>query len=599
MDFFDSILEAKSKRVNSKLVREIVSIDKWINDPYYTGESGKLLYPFWKEHIIKIFSRPLDQRINEIILTGSIGGGKTTFMTFCFLRLLYELSCYDNPHALYGLMPGTTIMLAYLSLNRDIAEATGYGDLRSLLDSVPYFKEYFPRNYRLSNDIDWPDRNIKVTSGSRISHVIGTNLIGAALDEANFNGSGEATESSVANISRAQGIYSSLRIRGEQRFSLNGIDYSLSILISSSTTANSFTESRLKLAATNCHIYHINSVAYEVAPWKYSNEKFAVFIGNEQLDPTICDNIATFNNILDSLRIPRVDGGEDTDVKDLISQLGENDKDLFRFVPINFKESFKTDIIKGLQDVCGVSVNSVGRLFTAKRYYNACIDEGLEHPFIQDDFTLSTGSEVKGIEYLKSDWKPRHPDRPRYIHIDQSTSSDSTGITMCHICDMKEVNGENKPVIEIDFMVRITPPLPPEKIHIAKCREMVLDICKKFNLQIGKFTYDTFGSTESVQELKQQGYNAEFQSVDRTCNAYFALCDLFYEGRIKLYPYRVFEDEFFNLIHFRNKGKIDHDDQHSKDCSDSVAGSIFNAISLDSVMEARRKQDVLSITQWM
>ncbi len=599
MDFFDSILEAKSKRVNSKLVREIVSIDRWINDPYYTGESGKLLYPFWKEHIIKIFSRPLDQRINEIILTGSIGGGKTTFMTFCFLRLLYELSCYDNPHALYGLMPGTTIMLAYLSLNRDIAEATGYGDLRSLLDSVPYFKEYFPRNYRLSNDIDWPDRNIKVTSGSRISHVIGTNLIGAALDEANFNGSGEATESSVANISRAQGIYSSLRIRGEQRFSLNGIDYSLSILISSSTTANSFTESRLKLAATNCHIYHINSVAYEVAPWKYSNEKFAVFIGNEQLDPTICDNIATFNNILDSLRIPRVDGGEDTDVKDLINQLGENDKDLFRFVPINFKESFKTDIIKGLQDVCGVSVNSVGRLFTAKRYYNACIDEGLEHPFIQDDFTLSTGSEVKGIEYLKSDWKPRHPDRPRYIHIDQSTSSDSTGITMCHICDMKEVNGENKPVIEIDFMVRITPPLPPEKIHIAKCREMVLDICKKFNLQIGKFTYDTFGSTESVQELKQQGYNAEFQSVDRTCNAYFALCDLFYEGRIKLYPYRVFEDEFFNLIHFRNKGKIDHDDQHSKDCSDSVAGSIFNAISLDSVMEARRKQDVLSITQWM
>ena len=598
-NFLDNILQAKQSRVDSKLIREIVPIDRWINDSYYTGESGKLLYPFWKEHIINIFSRPLDQRINEIVLTGSIGGGKTTFMTFCFLRLLYEISCYNNPHALYGLMPGTTIMLAYLSLNKDIAEATGYGDLRSLLDSVPYFKDHFPRNYRLSNDIDWPDKNIKVTSGSRISHVIGTNLIGAALDEANFNGSGEATESSVASVSRAQGIYSSLRIRGEQRFSLNGIDYSLSILISSSTTANSFTESRLKLAKTNCHIYHINSVAYEVAPWKYSKETFPVFIGNEQMDPSICDNLATFNNIMDSMRIPRIETSDDTDIKTLIKSLKENDQDLFRFVPINFYESFKTDIIKGLQDVCGVSVNSIGRLFTAKRYYNACIDSDLSHPFIQDDFILSTGSEVKGIEFLRSDWTPRHLDKPRYIHIDQSTSADSTGITVCHVCDLKDINGELKPVIEIDFMVRITPPLPPEKIHISKCREMVLDICKKFKLTIGKFTYDTFGSTESVQELQQRGINSMFQSVDRTCDAYLSLCDLFYEDRIRTYSYRIFEDEFFNLIHFRNKGKIDHDDQHSKDCSDSVAGAIYNAISIDSVQDVLRRKDVQNIMSWL
>lgn len=598
MDFFDSIIEAKTSRINSKLLREIVPIDKWINDPFYTGESGKLLYPFWKNHIINIFSRPLDQRINEIVLTGSIGGGKTTFMTFCFLRLLYEISCYDNPHALYGLMPGTTIMLAYLSLNRDIAEATGYGDLRSLLDSVPYFKEYFPRNYRLSNDIDWPDRNIKVTSGSRISHVIGTNLIGAALDEANFNGSGEATENSIASVSRAQGIYSSLRIRGEQRFSLNGIDYSLSILISSSTTANSFTESRLKLAKTNCHIYHINSVAYEVAPWKYSKETFPVFVGNEQLDPCICENVATFNNILDSLKIARIED-DSADVKQLIEQLNENDKDLFRFVPVNFHESFKTDIIKGLQDVCGVSVNSVGRLFTARRYYNACIDQTLLHPFIQNDFILSTGSEVKGIEYLRTDWKPRHPDKLRYIAIDQSLSGDHTGICMCHIADMKEVDGSFKPVIEIDFMLNIAPPLPPEKISISKCREMVLDICKKFNLRIGKFTYDTFGSAESIQTLQEQGVDAEAQSVDRSCDPYLSLCDLFYEDRIKLYDYDVFNREFFNLIYFRSKGKIDHPADGSKDTSDAVASACYSAINADSVADVLRKRDMAHIMDWL
>lgn len=596
MDFLDAILEQKNARVDSKLIRNIVPIDKWINDPYYTGESGKLLYPFWKEHIIKIFSRPLDKRINEIILTGSIGGGKSTFMTFCFLRLLYELSCYANPHALYGLMPGTTIMLAYLSLNREIAEATGYGDLRSLIDASPYFQEYFARNYRLSNDIQWPDRHIKVIAGSRISHTIGTNLIGAALDESNFGSSGDAGEG-IANISKAQKIFSSLRIRGEQRFSLNGIDYSLSILISSATTSNSFTEQRLSQTAGNPHVYHINSVAYEVAPWKYSKEKFVVFIGNEQLDPCVVDNIPTLNNILDSLKQPHFK--LDEDILEVVSNLEDQHKAFFRFVPINFKQSFQTDIIKGLQDVCGVSVNAIGRLFTARRYYNECLNPQIEHPFIQDEFILSTGSDIKGIDYLKTEWKPQHPDLLRYVHIDQSTSSDTTGICMCHINGMKTVNGEEKPVIAVDFMLTINPPLAPEKIHIAKCRELVMDICKKFNLRIGKITYDTFASQESIQQLQQDGYNADFQSVDRSDEAYLSLCNLFYEKRIELYSYPKFELEFFNLQHYRAKNKVDHLPEYSKDCSDAVAGACFNAMKADSIGAALRKKDAQTILDWL
>lgn len=596
MDFLDEVIKTKNAKIDSRLIRKIVPIEQWVNDPYYTGESGKLLYPFWKNHLIKIFSRPNDQRINEIILTGSIGGGKTTFMTFCFLRLIYEISCYDNPHALYGLMPGTTILLAYLSLNREIAEATGYGDLRSLIDSVPYFKEHFPRNYRLSNDIQWPEKNLKVSAGSRISHTIGTNLIGAALDESNFGASGDAGEG-IANISRAQKIYSSLRIRGEQRFSLNGIDYSLSILISSATTANSFTETRLAQTAGNPHVYHIDSVAYEVAPWKYSSEKFVVFIGNEQLDPCVVDNITSLNNILDSLHLPHV--SSDIDILDYVKNLEDQHKSFFRLVPINFKRSFQTDIIKSLQDICGVSVNAIGRLFTARRYYNECIDPELIHPFIQEEFILSTGSDIKGIDYLKTDWKPLNPDRTRYVHIDQSTSFDSTGICMCHICDMKEVNGENKPVVMIDFMLRINPPLAPEKIPIAKCRELVLDITKKFNLRIGKFTYDTFASAESIQQLQQEGYNASAQSVDRSCDAYLSLCDLFYEKRIHFYNYPIFEEEFFNLQYYRNKGKIDHLPEYSKDCSDAVAGATYNALTSESVADALRKKDMLNILNWL
>ena len=208
-------------------------------------------------------------------------------------------------------------------------------------------------------------------------------------------------------------------------------------------------------------------------------------------------------------------------------------------------------------------------------------------------------SEVKGIEYLKSDWKPKHPEALRYIHIDQGISGDSCGVSMCHIADMKEVSGETKPVVEFDFMLEIKPPLPPEKIHIAKCREMVLDICKKFGLRVGKFTYDTFASAESLQELQQQGINADSQSVDRTVDPYLSFCELFYEDRIRLYAYPKFEQEFFNLIYYRSKQKIDHPINGSKDVADSACGAAYACIKADSVADALRKKDMAHIMEWL
>ena len=598
-NFLDKVIDFNKSQYVSKAsqIREIVPPEIWINDPYYCGEDGKFLYPFWKKHFVEIFSRPNEKRINEIIITGSLGTGKTTFMTFCFLRLLYELSCYDCPQVLYNLMSSTSIVLMYLSINKDIAENTGYGDLRQRIDTIPYFIENFPRNQRLSNDIEFPQYNIRVGSGSRASHAIGTNLIAAALDESNFKGTGEAA-TDVNSMSKAQQVYNALRRRGENRFTVGGIDYSLSILLSSATTSNSFTEARIAHTVDNEHVYHINAKVYEVKPaGTYSEEKFVVFMGNDQLDPTLVENIPALNNIMDSVGVERF--SDDQDLLECINSLREDHRALFELVPMNFIESFRTDVVKSLQDICGVPVNPIGRLFTARRYYNECLDPNLSHPFIQDEFILSTGSSVTGIEYLRSDWKPLEPHKTRFVHIDQSTASDKTGICMGFIDHFENINGENRPVIYVDFLLAVNPPLAPEKIHIAKCRQLVLDIAKKFNLKIGKFTYDTFASQESVQQLQQEGINADFQSVDRTVDAYLELCDLFYEKRIHLYSYPKFEKEFFNLQYYRDRKKIDHLPEFSKDVSDAVAGMIHNCTHNDAQLDALRKMDAENILKWL
>ena len=537
--------------------------------------------------------------VHEYIINGffSHNTGKTTFMTFCFLRLLYELSCYDCPQILYNLMSSTSIVLMYLSINKEIAENTGYGDLRQRIDTIPYFIENYPRNQRLSNDIEFPQSNIRVGSGSRASHAIGTNLIAAALDESNFKGTGEAA-TDVNSMSKAQQVYNALRRRGENRFTVGGIDYSLSILLSSATTSNSFTEARIAHTASNEHVYHINAKVYEVKPaGTYSSEKFIVFMGNDQLDPTLVETVPALNNIMDSVGLPRF--ADNVNLIDSVNSLREDIRAMFELVPMNFIESFRTDVVKSLQDICGVPVNPIGRLFTAKRYYNECIDNQITHPFIQDEFILSTGSSVTGIEYLRSDWKPLEPHKTRFVHIDQSTSSDKTGICMGFIDHFENVNGENRPVIYVDFMLAVNPPLAPEKIHIAKCRQLVLDIAKKFNLKIGKFTYDTFASQESVQQLQQEGINADFQSVDRTVDAYLELCDLFYEKRIHIYSYPKFEKEFFNLQYYRDRKRVDHLPEFSKDVSDAVAGMVHNCTHNDAQLDALRKMDAENILKWL
>ena len=55
-----------------------------------------------------------------------------------------------------------------------------------------------------------------------------------------------------------------------------------------------------------------------------------------------------------------------------------------------------------------------------------------------------------------------------------------------------------------------------------------------------------------------RGFPSGRLSVDRTDEQFLTLANLFYEGRIELYDYKPFREEFFDLLHDRTKGKVDH-----------------------------------------
>ena len=130
-EFFDSLKEFKGIGTEAKLVRNIVDIETWLNEEFYSGPASHQIYPYWKKAIIEVFNSPV--RVNEVILGGSIGTGKTTIATYMIAYKLYELSCYYPPQALYNLMNNSKILFAYFNINKEVAGQVGFSQLRDLL----------------------------------------------------------------------------------------------------------------------------------------------------------------------------------------------------------------------------------------------------------------------------------------------------------------------------------------------------------------------------------------------------------------------------------------------------------------------------------
>jgi hypothetical protein len=237
-----------------------------------------------------------------------------------------------------------------------------------------------------------------------------------------------------------------------------------------------------------------------------------------------------------------------------------------------------------MQDIGGISVAPSGRLFTSKIVYQECCKDSLKHPFISEVITISTGDSLRIQDYLKKDFVFKDITKPRYIHIDQSVVSDSTGISSVYVKDIIEEDGIKKSILDVDFMLRIEPPKPPKRIAIYKIRDFVAYLNLFYKLKLGKVSYDIFSSEESRQILEEMGYNVGYLSVDRNDKAYIDMITLLYEKRLNIYDYEPMKKELFALIHNRMKRKVDHPKQFdtgeagSKDVTDSLAGAVSNAL---------------------
>lgn len=360
---------------------------------------------------------------------------------------------------------------------------------------------------------------------------------------------------------------------------INGENHSLSILVSSTTFDSSFTNQRLKETEGDPHTYVVNARSWDVKPQNYSKERFYVFCGSGEIDPCILDNYQEVNNILDSLGLDRVNN---ISTKKAIEHIPSELREKVVAVPTDFYIDFKQNLLQSIQDIAGMTVAGQGKLFNNKELFNKAIYVPEEPAFLKDTFIISTKLENRPQDFINPNWQPEKPERLRFMHIDQGISSDHYGISSCFVDDVIINEDETLTLkVKFDFILNIVPPRPPAKVDISKVRSLIPWLSQNKGINWGKITYDQYQSQESMQELEKAGFPVGYQSVDKTDEAYLLLVDYIYEGKVQ-FPYNdEFEKNLFNLVHFREKRKIDHISGMGKDISDSVAGSLKNAIDSD------------------
>jgi phage terminase large subunit-like protein len=117
---------------------------------------------------------------------------------------------------------------------------------------------------------------------------------------------------------------------------------------------------------------------------------------------------------------------------------------------------------------------------------------------------------------------------------------------------------------------------PPQgEISIAAVRGLFYQLRER-GMQFGKITYDSWGSDESIQTLRSEGFTAEVLSVDRTAEPYTVAKAAIYDERVECYHTPILEKELSNLIFDARRDKVDHPPHGSKDVADCFAAVVFH-----------------------
>lgn len=525
-----------------------VDVQTFIESPAFLA-CGESIYPAVMDALMEINS---GQYI-EAVLTGAIGTGKTSIALLTTAYQLHVLSCLRDPQAFFKLDPASEIVFAIQSSTARAARDVAFNRLREMVDRSPFFRCHFPQDPRIRSALVFPGNIVVRPLSSVPTAAIGSNVIGGILDEVNYMQNVEHSRRSPDGgvYDQALESYNSLSRRRKSRFMTSGGNLpGVLCLVSSKRYPGEFTdqkqlEARRELADQGrTGIYVYDRRLWEIKPaGTYGEACFRLFLGDLTRKPQILD----------------VD-----------AEVLEADKHLVMEVPEEFKSEFQRDMLSAIRDIAGSATYALHPFILNT--------EAVRSAFGACQSVLNTNTtDFRSARLALYPGRILRPDEPRYAHVDLGLSGDSAGVAVGWVPEFVEVlRGHNArepmPRIVFDLILEVRPPKGDE-IQFEDIRKLFIKL-KEQGMNLRWISYDSYQSTDSVQLLRQLGFQTGTASIDKTSVPYEVMKTAFYDGRVKAPLHDKALEEIVRLERDPKTGLVDHAPRFSKDCADAVAGVV-------------------------
>jgi len=479
-------------------MEEFVTDDYWLGSTLRPSADSQGLFPAWKEILVRDFG--LNSQIHNVVLTGSLGTGKTFNMVAILLYRMTLTTLLKNPQVFFDMSAGSAIVYNTLSITKAAVTETAFGEAMNFMGRSPYFREqcgFNPDNLYTNGRISM-GKGVYLTAGSKGWHLLGRNVLGVALDEGNWRNESNPDQ-------KAYELYNEVRTRIANRFlRIQGFLPAISLIASSAKDESSFTEMVIKEieeAKDPTHqVVYRNSV-YKIKrhTLKLSQKWFKVGHGVKNMEPVVLTGWYTEQGE------PTEGEAHETPPSGMVTEL----------VPEIYLKEFQRHPRTALQSIAGISTGGSNRLFSHMLDVHRCVEmaerDGVLNPCRAgvDMIPISSEDNLNIWDYL--DHKQflnkvmgriqpkRHPDAARFGHMDLATQS-KAGVAVCHLVGAQLVDGlikdgqafsEYRLIVEYDFILTITAGRT-KPINLEKIQRFFFWLVERCGYRFGLVTADQF-----------------------------------------------------------------------------------------------------------
>jgi hypothetical protein len=538
------------------------SLREFIGDDYL-GIEGKI-----RPAILDVLTDIMGTEVNpwnpttysKAIFTGGIGIGKTTIASIVLPYLVHWCLCLKDPQDFFGLMPGSRIAFMQMSTSEDQAPEVVFGDIKARIQHSPWFKNH-PADKKYTKQFRWPDHDIWIIPGDSAETTFeGYNIMGGVLDEADSH---KVTEKK----DYADQGWETISNRMSSRFDNKGFVLIIGQMKrSTGFAARKFAEFQRDPTAyaVRMSIWESRGDYYyrchEEKTHKSSNGHVHLVKRGDE-----CGQVHKF--YFDPVR------------KQILPEEIAKDNRTFMAIPDMYRYQFELNPEKALKDLAGIPPK-VGDAFISLDYK---IIEARER-WVENNHGSPSPVQPNGkLEH----WFRAQENLKRAIHVDigYASEGDAMGIAMGHVRRVVEIDGELKPYIVIDMLMRLSAPAGGE-IMLGDMRRILYHLRDGLKFNIVSVTFDGFQSHDTIQQMRQRRFRrVDYLSIDKEKLPYEDLREAIYEDRIEIPPLmtkfrpedpEVCEIAYKELSELIDTGpKIDHPEYGSKDVADAIAGVTY------------------------